>query len=79
VFQQTVSQPTIAAPMKSSRQFKRPAKHFFAGTTWRGHRAMRVSVCNWRTSYEDVERVVKAVASVLTSNRYPLSENEDEI
>jgi glutamate/tyrosine decarboxylase-like PLP-dependent enzyme len=37
----------------------------FGGTTWRGKRAMRVSVCNWQTSEEDVERVVKAVAGVL--------------
>ena len=38
---------------------------FFGGTTWRGRRAMRVSVTNWRTSDAEVERVVKAVASVL--------------
>jgi glutamate/tyrosine decarboxylase-like PLP-dependent enzyme len=38
---------------------------FFAGTTWRGMRAMRVSVCNWQTSHEDVRRTVSAVASVL--------------
>ncbi len=38
---------------------------FFGGTTWRGRRAMRVSVCNWQTSEHDVERVVKAVATVL--------------
>ena len=38
---------------------------FFGGTTWRGRRAMRVSVCNWRTSDADVERVVNAVASLL--------------
>jgi glutamate/tyrosine decarboxylase-like PLP-dependent enzyme len=38
---------------------------FFGGTTWRGKRAMRISVTNWRTTDEDVERVVKAVASVL--------------
>jgi len=38
---------------------------FFGGTTWRGRRAMRVSVCNWQTSEQDVDRVVKAVASVL--------------
>ncbi|HEY6245369.1 MAG TPA: pyridoxal-dependent decarboxylase [Pyrinomonadaceae bacterium] len=41
---------------------------FFQGTTWRGHRAMRVSVCNWRTSDADVERVVKAVKKVLQQN-----------
>ena len=38
---------------------------FFGGTTWRGRRAMRVSVCNWQTSEPDVERVLNAVASVL--------------
>ena len=38
---------------------------FFQGTTWRGRRAMRVSVCNWRTSDEDVDRVVNAVRKVV--------------
>jgi glutamate/tyrosine decarboxylase-like PLP-dependent enzyme len=38
---------------------------FFGGTTWRGQRAMRISVCNWQTSEEEVERVVSAVAEVL--------------
>ena len=38
---------------------------FFGATTWRGRRAMRVSVCNWRTSEDDVERVVQAVKEVL--------------
>jgi glutamate/tyrosine decarboxylase-like PLP-dependent enzyme len=40
---------------------------FFGGTTWRGKRAMRISVCNWRTSDADVERVVRAVERVLSS------------
>ncbi len=38
---------------------------FFGGTTWRGRRAMRVSVSCWLTSKEDVRRVVMAVAQVL--------------
>jgi glutamate/tyrosine decarboxylase-like PLP-dependent enzyme len=38
---------------------------FFGGTTWRGRRAMRVSVCSWRTTEEDVDRVVVAVAKLL--------------
>ena len=38
---------------------------FFGGTTWRGRRAMRVSVCNWQTSDKDVDRAVAAVARVL--------------
>ncbi len=37
----------------------------FSGATWRGKRAMRVSVVNWRTSHDDVERTVRAVAGVL--------------
>jgi len=38
---------------------------YFGGTTWRGKRCMRVSVCNWQTSEQDVERAMRAVASVL--------------
>ena len=38
---------------------------FFSGTTWRGRRAMRVSVVNWRTTAEDVERAVAAASIVL--------------
>ena len=38
---------------------------FFTGTTWRGRRAMRVSVCNWQTSTADVDRVVACVAKIL--------------
>jgi glutamate/tyrosine decarboxylase-like PLP-dependent enzyme len=38
---------------------------FFSGSTFRGRKAMRVSVCNWQTSERDVARVVNAVANVL--------------
>jgi len=38
---------------------------FFTGTTWRGRRAMRVSVSNWQTSSADVERVCQCVSRVL--------------
>jgi glutamate/tyrosine decarboxylase-like PLP-dependent enzyme len=38
---------------------------FFSGTTWRGRRAMRVSVSNWQTCDADVQRTVNAVAGVL--------------
>jgi aromatic-L-amino-acid decarboxylase len=37
----------------------------FGGVDWRGRRAMRISVCNWRTDDADVERTVAAVAAVL--------------
>ena len=52
------TEEVIAAIQKSGEAF-------FGGTTWRGRRAMRVSVVNWRTSDEDVERVIRAVAQVL--------------
>jgi glutamate/tyrosine decarboxylase-like PLP-dependent enzyme len=38
---------------------------FFTGSDWNGHRVMRVSVCNWQTSTNDVDRAVKAVGKVL--------------
>jgi glutamate/tyrosine decarboxylase-like PLP-dependent enzyme len=38
---------------------------FFTGTTWRGKRAMRVSVCNWQTTEKDVDRVVTRVDTIL--------------
>jgi glutamate/tyrosine decarboxylase-like PLP-dependent enzyme len=39
---------------------------FFSGTTWRGMRAMRVSVCNAATTSADVERTIRAVKRVLS-------------
>ncbi len=41
---------------------------FFGATTWRGRRAMRVSVCNWQTSKRDVTRTIDAFRSVLTAS-----------
>ena len=39
---------------------------FFSGTTTRdGRRAMRISVCNWQSSQEDVTKTVAAVQRVL--------------
>jgi glutamate/tyrosine decarboxylase-like PLP-dependent enzyme len=37
----------------------------FSGTTWRGKRCMRISVCNWQTNERDVERSIAAVRRVL--------------
>ncbi|WP_309085535.1 pyridoxal-dependent decarboxylase [Chelativorans sp.] len=42
---------------------------FFGGTTWRGRRAMRISVCNWRTNESDVRRAVEAVKAVVCKPR----------
>ncbi|XUM20004.1 pyridoxal phosphate-dependent decarboxylase family protein [Bradyrhizobium oligotrophicum S58] len=38
---------------------------FFGGTTWRGQRCMRVSVCNWQTDTADVDRAVAVAGRVL--------------
>jgi glutamate/tyrosine decarboxylase-like PLP-dependent enzyme len=38
---------------------------FFGGTTWRGKRCMRVSVCNWQTTQSDVDRAVRAAQRAL--------------
>lgn len=38
---------------------------FFSGTTWRGMRCMRISVCSWMTTKHDVTRAVEAVRRVL--------------
>jgi len=43
---------------------------FFSGTTYRGRRAMRISVVNWRTSATDVRRTIEAVGRVLADSRY---------
>jgi len=40
---------------------------FFGPTTWKGRRCMRISVCNWQTSAEDVHRTIKAVERELGS------------
>ena len=38
---------------------------FFGGVTWRGIRVMRISVCNWRTTTEDIDRTIDSVKEVL--------------
>lgn len=38
---------------------------FFSGTTWHGRRAMRVSVVNWRTTLEDINRTIAAIAATV--------------
>jgi glutamate/tyrosine decarboxylase-like PLP-dependent enzyme len=38
---------------------------YFGGTSWRGMRCMRISVCSWQTDLEAVERTVGAVRRAL--------------
>ena len=32
-----------------------------SATTWRGVRCIRISVCNWQTRFEDVDRSLEAM------------------
>lgn len=36
---------------------------WLSGTTWRGLRAMRVSICNWATSPDDIKRSVGSIVA----------------
>jgi glutamate/tyrosine decarboxylase-like PLP-dependent enzyme len=45
---------------------------WFGPTTWRGRRAMRISVVNWRTSDADVDRTVASVRAVLERSPDPM-------
>ncbi len=38
---------------------------FFSGTTFRGRRCMRISVCNWRTTDADIDRTMAAVKTAI--------------
>lgn len=42
---------------------------FFGGTTWRGKRCMRISVVNWQTNDQDVERAIAAVEQAIQASR----------
>lgn len=42
---------------------------WFGAATWRGMRVMRVSVCNWLTTEDDIERTLTSIAEVLADWR----------
>jgi aromatic-L-amino-acid decarboxylase len=50
-------------------EIDREGTSFFSGTTFKGRRAMRVSVCNWQTSAEDVKRTIEGVKRAMSSMR----------
>lgn len=55
------------------RRINATGEAFFSATTWRGRRAMRVSVVNWRTSPGDLDRAIAAVRAVLARSLDPIS------
>jgi glutamate/tyrosine decarboxylase-like PLP-dependent enzyme len=42
-------------------RIQRDGTCWLAGTTWRGRPAIRISVCNWQTSEEDIRRSAAAI------------------
>jgi len=47
---------------------QRSGECWMGATTWRGARAMRISVSNWRTTEVDVDRSVLAILAALSTN-----------
>jgi glutamate/tyrosine decarboxylase-like PLP-dependent enzyme len=43
------------------RRIQQDGTCWLAGTRWRGRPAIRISVCNWRTSEEDIRRSAEAI------------------
>ena len=46
---------------------QRDGTAWMGGTTWRGRRYMRLSVSNWQTTDDDVDRTVAAIRRIYTS------------
>jgi hypothetical protein len=40
-----------------------------SGTRWHGEPAMRISICNWRTTEEDVRRSARAILAAYAARR----------
>ena len=49
---------------------------FFSGTTFKGRRAMRISVSNWQTDASDVKRTIEGAQRALTSMQSPVAANQ---
>ena len=47
---------------------QRSGECWMGGTTWRGARLMRISVSNWSTTEDDVDRSVAAILAAVRSN-----------
>jgi glutamate/tyrosine decarboxylase-like PLP-dependent enzyme len=54
---------------KVIRAIQQDGVAWFGGVTWSGRRAMRISVCNWLTSDDDIDRTVASIARVLANER----------
>ena len=72
----TVRMKTILAPIDFSSgsdaviaAINASGEAFLSGGSWDGERVMRISVCGWNTSADDVARTVAAAGEALSSLR----------
>jgi glutamate/tyrosine decarboxylase-like PLP-dependent enzyme len=48
-------------------EIQREGTSWMSATTWRGTRCMRISVSNWQTTFDEVDRTVDAIGRALAS------------
>jgi len=53
------------------RRVQESGEAWLSGTVWAGRRAIRISVSNWQTSDEDVERTIGAFSAAVHARRTP--------
>jgi glutamate/tyrosine decarboxylase-like PLP-dependent enzyme len=46
------------------QELQRDGTCWMSATTWRGQRCVRISVCNWQTTFDDVDRSTAALVRV---------------
>jgi glutamate/tyrosine decarboxylase-like PLP-dependent enzyme len=51
------------------RRIQSSGEAWFGGATWHGMRVMRVSVCNWATTDDDVDKTIAAIREILAGQR----------
>ena len=66
------SATTTRPPMPWSPRCRPRARAGWAPTTWRGRRAMRISVSHWATTISDVDRSCAAILAVARAPLAPL-------
>jgi aromatic-L-amino-acid decarboxylase len=59
-----VACPTDAATDATLAAVQADGTCYPSGTTWRGRRCIRISVCNWQTTFADVDRSAAVLAAM---------------
>ena len=56
--------PTDAATDATLAAVQAEGTCYPSGTAWRGRRCIRISVCNWQTTFADVDRSAAVLAAM---------------